>query len=121
MYINNPYYRYYLQNNQHKQPPGEGYKWINKNVDIMLNNGSKFCDVRFIAVQPSPTVPGLPVEYVWVFDDYSTGGAPVTRSINPIDVLEINQSGTICGSPSGPSGPGGCQWRWVPPFGWICI
>lgn len=117
----NDYYRYYLQNGEHDQPGPEGYQWIGKNVDIQLNNGIKYCDVRFINVE---TYPGPPVVYIWVFDDYRNGGAPIRNRLNSHDVLIINQSGTICGSPSGPSGPsgpGGCQWRWVPPFGWICI
>ncbi|WP_197232360.1 hypothetical protein [Priestia endophytica] len=73
-------------------PPGEGTTWVDKNVDIVMTNGTKYCNVRFLRVQ---NVGGG--QYIWEFEDYSLGGGPpVVRRISNIDVAEINQAGVLC-------------------------
>lgn len=81
-------------------PAGEGNKWIGKNVDIIMTNGTRYCNVRFTGVEN----PGG--GFVWVFDDYSQGSPPITRRISNMDVAEINQAGTLCRPTSTPSSTG---------------
>ncbi|MFC9539059.1 hypothetical protein ACFTQ7_04160 [Lysinibacillus sp. NPDC056959] len=70
-------------------PSPEGYQWINKNVDIIMRDGRKFCNVRFLNEETIvPSTSTIPGEYIWVFDDYSSGGAPIRRRKDPKDVVD---------------------------------
>src|SRR4051812_47584885 len=65
------------------QPVGVGYEWVNKNVDILMNNGQCFSNVRFISVNMAPAVPGTPTEYLWTFEVYPPGGG----GFNPLCLI----------------------------------
>ncbi|MCY7470692.1 hypothetical protein, partial [Bacillus safensis] len=93
---------------QHYQPAGAGTEWINKNVDILMNNGTCFGNVRFISVDMIASPAGLPAtpnDFLWTFDQYPPGGgAPIRRRVSPIDVAQINQPGTLCQTSGGHGG-----------------
>ncbi|WP_324730291.1 hypothetical protein VO178_09755 [Lysinibacillus fusiformis] len=126
-----------MTSNPNPYPAPEGYQWINKNVDLLTRDGRRFCNVRFIAVetivQPTIYIPG---EYIWVIDDYYSGGAPIRRRIDPKDVIDINQAGYLCGpvttmppmppntTTPPPMPPQGCGWRrnwYTGQWEWVCI
>jgi hypothetical protein len=105
-YYPNDYYDPYRQHGTgvyHYQPVGAGSEWVNRNVDIMMNNGTCFSNVRFLSVDPV-TNPSGTTEYVWTFELYGGGGAPVRRRVSPQDVAEINQPGTLCQQGGGQGG-----------------